>query len=448
VTAPRTRAPNVLLLITDQERVRRHLPDHVRFEQRDRLAEGGLTFARYYVATALCAPSRSTMFTGRHTSQTKIFNNKPWGVDPMDTTIPTLGSLFQEHGYRTAYKGKWHLGVGEDGLSRYGFEDWTGPDPHGAPFEGRRRDSTTASDAADWLRAHADDDTPWLLVVSFVNPHDIMWSPRFPRGSTRRYGAALPDNFAGDEGGRPPLHGIYKAANGLFFSGFIPPWKRDRWLSMIEEYIDLHVESDRHLGTVLDALDDSGLSDDTLVVHTSDHGEMAGSHGLRGKGPFLYEENLHVPLVVRWPGVTPPGSTTDALASATDLVPTLLGATGGDPGAGRTDLLGPLPGWDHSALLADPVGPGRDACLFTWSAFSLPGRSVQDSMFGIFDGTRKLGRYFHAGRGTDPTAEELYECYDLDADPGESTNLADGQDVPGDLLDSLLELEARELHPT
>lgn len=447
-TSPATRTPNVLVLMTDQERFRRHFPEHVRFEHRDRLADEGLTFARYYISTALCSPSRSTIFTGRHTSQTKIVSNAPWRTETLDPSIPTLGSLFEAHGYRTAYKGKWHLGVGADGLSSYGFHDWTGPDPRGAPYEGRRRDGSIAADAADWLRAHAADDTPWLLVVSFVNPHDIMFSPRFPRGSTMHYDAELPGNLNGDTGGRPPLHRIYSTANDLLLGGSVPRRKRERWLSVLDEYLDLHAESDRHLGTVLDALDQSGRSQDTIVVHTSDHGEMAGSHGLRDKGPYIYEENVHVPLVVRWPGVTPPGSTTQALAQATDLVPTLLGAVGGDPSAGQTDKLGPLPGMDLSARLSNPDGPGRDACLFTWSAFKVPGLNVGDSMFGTFDGTNKLGRYFRAGRATDPPTTNTFEWYDLEHDPGEQRNLAAEAAIPGDLLATLLHLEARELHPS
>ena len=118
------------------------------------------------------------------------------------------------------------------------------------------------------------------------------------------------------------------------------------WLRQLDYYVELHRLADESLGTVLEALDESGAGDDTVVIFTSDHGDMCGSHGLRSKGPFVYEEIMRVPLYVRVPGRdAEPGRTTDALATHVDLAATICALAGLDPAtaagpSGRPDLAG------------------------------------------------------------------------------------------------------------
>src|SRR5437588_8588797 len=117
----------------------------------------------------------------------------------------------------------------------------------------------------------------------------------------------------------------------------------------LDYYAELHRLADESLGTVLGALEQSGRWDDTLVIFTSDHGDMCGSHGLRSKGPFVYEEIMRAPLYVRAPGITTPGTTTVALSSHIDLARTGASLAGGhDPS---------LVGQDLAPALRDPSTP-------------------------------------------------------------------------------------------
>src|SRR4029079_4070429 len=117
--------------------------------------------------------------------------------------------------------------------------------------------------------------------------------------------------------------------------------------------------ADLSLGTVMAALEESGAYDDTVVILTSDHGDMCGSHGLRSKGPFVYEEIMHVPCVVKVPGVTQPGTQTSALGTHVDLASTIVALGGVDPASQPS-----LSGKDLSPVLADPTPSVREHVLF------------------------------------------------------------------------------------
>ncbi len=447
------RTPNVLLLLTDQERRRAWFPDEVRFPTRERLAAEGLTFRRCYSAASLCTPSRATILTGRHAPTVGMGDNVdvPWQAS-LDPAVPTLGTMLGDAGYHAAYLGKWHLSRGadlRDSLEPHGFADWIGPDRHGRPYEGRFYDGQTASQAARWLREKAPRDRPWFLAVSIVNPHDIMFSPRAPRLGLHDYRPALPPSFGDDLSTKPTIQRAFRSL-GHVVGGFVghTPVGRLRLHGFVNDYIDLHHESDRHLGSVLDALDETGLADDTVVVLTSDHGELAAAHQLRGKGPVIYEENSNVPLVVRWPGVTPAGWETEAMASLVDLAPTVLSLAGAPEVAARHGL----PGVDLSPVLRDPVTAVRDAVLLTYDARSTlgkPGDHARGFLRGVVQGSAKLARYFEAGDERAPMHRQELEAYDLLDDRPELVNLAYGggarSALVGDLLDRLADLEAREL---
>lgn len=181
--------------MTDEERERLWFPDGVRFPTRDRLAAQGMRFTNHQVHTCPCTPSRATIFTGQHAAISGMFDNVNFSWQrPLDPTVPTMGHLLAAAGYRCAYVGKWHLG-GEsrrDGIRAYGFDDWNAPDAHGAPYLGHFIDGRIADRAAQWIDRHANDDRPWLLVCSFVNPHDIMLYPRFRKLRVREHGVDLP----------------------------------------------------------------------------------------------------------------------------------------------------------------------------------------------------------------------------------------------------------------
>ena len=174
-------APNILLIVSDQERQRDWLPEGFELPARQRLIDEGLEFTNYYTHTSPCSPSRATLFTGDYMAGHGVTENS---IGPDNTQLSkdaaTLGWLLRDRGYYTAYKGKWHLeSTATPDMEAYGFSDWEGNDMSfwGLAGSGTEFDEPIARSAAEWIRAHAEDTQPWFLSVGLVNPHDIMWFP-------------------------------------------------------------------------------------------------------------------------------------------------------------------------------------------------------------------------------------------------------------------------------
>jgi arylsulfatase len=218
--------------------------------------------------------------------------------------------------------------------------------------------------------------------------------------------------------------------------GYIDPRDTKAWLRHLDYYVKLHQLGDESLGTVLGALDETGTYDDTVVIFTSDHGDMCGSHGLRSKGPFVYEEIMHVPCYIRAPGLTAAGTRSDALATHVDLASTICAIAGVRPSES-------FRGTDLSPVLEDPHATVRDYVLFAHdTAHTSNINMTRYAIRGFFDGRTKYARYYGFGGGlpsSEPFLEQpgkkLYdtdaafedhehEWYDLHQDPHELTNLA------------------------
>lgn len=498
---PRKRGrPNILLIVTDQERSFRDLPAALALPAHETLLASGVSLGNYHVNTTPCSPSRSVMFTGQHTQKTQIVANH--GLPPfndLSPTLPTLGHMLREQGYTTAYKGKWHLShvpggdnltygvveTSDQALQPYGFADYNlGGDPHGTHLTGFLYDRLTASDAARWMQAHKDDEAPWLLAVNFVNPHDIMFyssGPAQERSRLRQnflgpisagpavgvydkhWDIPLPASFHADDLSSKPW--VQRADVELCnaFYGHIDPADEAAWVGLQSYYFNCIRDVDESIGQVLDALRASGQEEDTIVVLTADHGEMAGAHQLRQKGPHMYRENTRVNFIVRHPDLRR-GVQSDALGSSVDLVPTLLelaGVTpelqrerypqlagvslceslGGASGRSQRDELGHLFNYGV-AMYIDPEFTQqviRNQDLVTpWSILreSLknlqlgPSREHRALFRGIHDGRYKFARYFAPKDHHLPNdfetlrARNDLELYDTLEDPDEVNNLA------------------------
>ncbi|PTU76136.1 sulfatase-like hydrolase/transferase [Pseudomonas mangrovi] len=498
---PRTRGrPNILLIVTDQERSFRDLPDALTLPAHEALLARGVSLGNYHANTTPCSPSRSVMFTGQHTQKTQIVANH--GLPPfndLSPTLPTLGHMLREQGYTTAYKGKWHLShmpggdnltygvveTSETALQPYGFADYNlGGDPHGTHLTGFLYDRLTASDAARWMQAHRDDEAPWLLAVNFVNPHDIMFyssGPAQERSRLRQnflgpisagpgigvydkhWDIPLPASFHADDLSSKPW--VQRADVELCnaFYGHIDPADEAAWVGLQSYYFNCIRDVDESIGQVLGALRASGQDDNTIVVLTADHGEMAGAHRLRQKGPHMYRENTRVNFIVRHPDLSG-GVQSDALGSSVDLVPTLLElagvapalqrerypqlagvslceSLGGASGRSQRDELGHLFNYGV-AMYIDPEFTQqviRNQDLVTpWSILreSLknlqlgPSREHRALFRGIHDGRYKFARYFAPKDHHLPNdfqtlcARNDLELYDTLEDPDEVNNLA------------------------
>lgn len=476
---------NILLITTDQERW--FADDPVPLPAHAELRRRGTTFDRFYAASVACSPARSVIYTGRHAPITGVIDNLGVpGQASMSTDIPTLGTLLGSRGYRCAYKGKWHLsetataahadGPLPDALHDYGFADYNDDgDDLGGAHEGHHRDPGIARDAAEWMRtagrAANAAGTPWCLAVNLINPHDIMWAVTDEATLARNrahpgrgftgppdtpvHGAHwdLPDdptwNEPIDAPGRPSAHLDHHTAQQLWTG---PPATTSASLRAFRDYyLNCLREADSSIATVLEGLRAAGAESNTVIVFTSDHGELAGAHGLFGKGPCAYDENIRLPLVIVDPEV-PGGRRTSALASQVDLVPTILDLAARDyrPALSAAGVsLAPV------VSGGDAEGP-RDAVLFVyeslgfldgeWARRTFVGFGVED-LVADRDLTRrglmrtiiakdwKFTRYFAPGDHHLPSSvEELHdrntlELYDLRADPLEQTNLAARRDT-------------------
>jgi arylsulfatase len=229
-----------------------------------------------------------------------------------------------------------------------------------------------------------------------------------------------------------------------------------RWKSYQNYYFNCIRDVDQHIANVLDALDRFGLADNTIVILTADHGERGGAHGgMRGKGADVYKETVRVPLIVRHPDVRG-GDVTDALASAVDLAPTLLGFAGLDDAA-RASRYPDLPGVDLRAAIANPrARTARDerGLLFNYGTPGgainaegpVAGNAPRVLIRGVFDGRYKFARYFRVTEHHQPhdwetlVAHNDLELYDTTADPDEIVNLAH---EPAEHKARILELNAK-----
>jgi arylsulfatase len=496
------------MIVTDQEYAHQALPAGVTLPNRDRLRARGVTFNNHQVTTTVCTPSRSVMWTGQHTPFTRMFDNTnlAW-IDDMRADpekLPTIGHMLRDLGYYTAYKGKWHEsefpeGDTKDAMEPYGFsdfQDWG--DAYGAPLDGLNKDPNTAAEAHEWLNDHAPgiaQSQPWFLAVNFINPHDIMYFdtddeemvqvrgmfPIFSAPDTELYRqkwpTTLPASFFDDLSGHQPAVRNYKIlCDGTY--GRIPMERRDMWHNHVNYYINCMIDVDRHIGTVLDALEETGQDTNTVIIFTSDHGEMAGAHHLRQKGSVAFKETVNVPLIVVDPR-EPGGIRTEVVGSHLDLVPTIL-AYAGQSEEERQERYPFLKGHDLSGMAADPESdgprgstdrPGKGA-LYTYDMVATidaqwlqrnapvlidmaaaeaglefhrgteafraileeigtPDLDKREVFRGMFDGRYKLVRYFGLGHYHLPETVEVLlanndvALYDLHLDPEEMDNLAD-----------------------
>jgi arylsulfatase len=449
--------PNILVLMTDQEREEVVMPSGFHLPAREALVARGVRFTRHHTPTAPCSPARSTMITGLHEPVSGIHDNCGQTQPDLSPDIATVGTVMQAAGYHTAYLGKWHLTATtttDPGfLAPYGFDEALHLSGNGAPNEGSTGDPGVATAAESWLAAHAQDTRPWFLVVSLINPHDIMWCPRFYRlGDVPDHGAMPPTNFEADLTTKPAVQTVWRTENelvgGIMPNGVTAANDARQWRQWGNWYLELLARTDGLMASVLSALDASGHGADTVVVRVADHGEMGGGHGLRQKGALIYQENLRVPLVIADPRrPATHGATAAALTSHIDLVPTMAAL------GGATSSLDWLHGHDLTPVLDNPTATVRDGLLVTSDAASsglaLPG--LPYVIRGVITDQHSYGRYTTPQGVASPAKDSTRECYDRDADPGEVHNLGHGSTSSGSLLDDLDglvdQLIATELEP-
>ncbi len=500
--------PNVLLIMTDQER---YPPPYendavaeyrrTRLPARAQLRARGLELARHYVGSTACIPSRATLMTGHYPSLHGVTNTDGLAKTADDPamrwldpdSVPTLGDWFRAVGYDTHYRGKWHVSHADlvipgshtslaasdaggapiatavdayrraDRLDPFGFSGWIGREPHGAdPSDlGLARDPIFAAQLDELFDALEASSTerPWLTVASFVNPHDIAFAGPAWDAIGTPVDPAVPDPPAAPSqddgfGDRPRCQEAFREL-----------WPKVLFEIPLDEayrrlYYFLHELVDASILELLERLDRSGMTDDTIVVLTSDHGDLLGAHGgLQQKWFNGFDEALHVPMVIDGPGIDRSRGPVMVPTSHVDLLPTLLGLVGADPEhalrgvaehhvearelVGR-DLSGVLSGAIPDSEVDAPVyymsedritSGLRELGLLTGEPYTpVAGAASVEMVVATLptgtDGAEELWKLNHYYDETpnddvpDDPADIRWELHDLANDPEERTNLA------------------------
>ncbi len=404
------RRPNVLIITTDQQRgdaLSAVGNPWVKTPHLDSLVASGVYFTHSYCPYPLCSPSRSSLHTSRTPHEIRVDHNSL----PIDPAVPLSGQVFRAAGYDTGYAGKWHMPDPYPGDGIAGFEVLNKTSRKGKLAHDV--DQATMESAIEFLKRQRD--KPFLLVVSFINPHDIcllagedspllgeVWKKYQPPAGAEL--PPLPANF--DRTAGLPANVAQRGREG---------WDEQHWRRYGYAYFRMVEDVDQQVGQVLETLRRSQQDQHTLVVFTSDHGEGLGSHHWTGKMMY-YEEEAAVPLIVSWKGVTPGGRIDrDHLVSALDVLPTLCDYAG---------VRGPavMRGVSLRPVIEKPELPGHEF--------------VAAEMAG--GGAARLGRSFMVRTKqykymVFPGSERAEILFDLQADPGEMKNQAGDTRLAGEL---------------
>lgn len=327
--------PNVLIILTDQQtndclslmgNPNLHTP------YMDSLARRGVYFTESYCTSPVCGPSRSSLLTGRMPHETGVV----WNSTFIDPAVPTIGQIFAEAGYNTAYAGKWHLPEGypaqKDRDSIAGFKVIPFQSLEKSWDKGAETDGPIADAAVKYL-ADYDEDKPFLLAVSLHNPHDICYVPREPDAYAKAPEIdaplpPLPANF--NPAMKEPEFLEEKRLMDHYGDELLKTkdYTEADWRAYLYHYYRFAEMVDAEIGKIWNALRERGLDENTIIAFTSDHGDGAASHQWAAK-LSLYEEVVTVPFGISWPGQIPAGRIDrQQLVSGIDLTPTLCAYAG------------------------------------------------------------------------------------------------------------------------
>jgi choline-sulfatase len=454
---------NVILILTDQERAIQHFPPN--WLRRNlpgmrRLRQHGLSFERAFTNACMCSPARSTLMSGyfpaQHGVKYTLEEDMPYPEYPLQAELPrppeleNPATVARAAGYTPVYKGKWHCSkpaVKEDAqpsdLAKYGWQRWNPPDAGanqsvpeaGGGYidnDGRFVESVGSTEEGkegvmQYLSSVAAKQQPFFLVISLVNPHDVLFFP-----SKTFEEAGYDDSWIRGEI-EPPATAeesletkpsVQEEFRNIFNLTGKPkgPVQQAQYLNF---YGNLMRSSDNYIVDVLDKLEEVGLYDETLIVRSADHGEMGLTHGgMRQKNFNFYEEATRVPLVYSNPKLFPSPRTTDAMVSHVDFLPTLASLVDA-PKPARSKWQGK----DYSSLILQPKKGKtvQDYVVFTYDDVQSgqkngPYPKAPNHIVSIREKRWKLAKYY-AVEPKKPTPPQ-WEMYDLKADPEETENIA------------------------
>lgn len=428
VTAAQERPPNLVFILADDlgwSDLGVYGSDFYETSNLDALAAEGMRFTNAYATSPVCSPTRASILTGMHPARLRVTDWLPGRANRPDQRmlqvedlhqLPfetiTLAERLRAAGYATASIGKWHLGEEGSGPEAHGFDRNVAGNRHGYPpgyfypyedgryvlddlrstgREGEHLTERLGEEAARFIVEHRE--RPFFLYLPFYAVHTPLETKEELAAKYRAKAEALglTDSLVfGREGERK----VRIEQSHAVYAGMV-------------ELLDASV------GRVLESLEEAGVAERTIVVFTSDNGGLStaqghptSNHPLRAGKGWLYEGGIREPLIVRWPGVTPAGTTTDVPVTSTDFVPTLLEAVGLARGDAPVDGLSLVP------LLRGAAAPERDVLYWHYPHYSDQGGPPGSA---IRVGDYKLIHWYEDGRD---------ELFDLSEDPGEARDLS------------------------
>ncbi len=395
------RRPNIVFLMPDQHRY--HSVGclgnaEVKTPHIDRLASEGVTMHHTFANTPVCCPARAILLTGQLCHRNGMVANDLRLREESTSFAKTLAAA----GYRTGFVGKWHLDGGQrepgwvpPGARRQGFEFWAAhqcshrhfenhyfrDDPKPIPF-GKFEAEGWADVAVEFLEGTKKDSRPFYLTVQWGPPHDPY---KAPAAYSKMYDPA-----------KLTMRANYRPGKGRVP---VPP------PAAIAEYYGMVTAIDDQVGRLMAKLDELGLRENTIVLYSSDHGDMLGSQGERLKRK-PWEESIRVPGFIRWPGKIKPGTASEAFFTHVDFAPTLLGMAG-------VPVPKAMQGKDLSRVIVEGKGKGPDSAFFQiFGPFT--GDGTDGGWRGVRTATHVYARY----------QDKPWVLYDLKADPHQLVNLA------------------------
>ncbi len=347
--------PNLLFIYTDQQAIdtlATYGNHQIEMSNLNKLTNESIVFEKAFVTQPVCTPSRASLLTGLYPHSSGCIENNI----PLPEEITCLPEMMSDSNYVTAHFGKWHLG--DEIFPQHGFDEWRSIEELYSPFYSSGRDRSKHSDYHDFLIAggispkngsafsraefarlpekfskpkfladqavdflSTNKENPFILYINFLEPHMPYFGPRDNQYNPEDI--PLPDNFNNEPGEEQHVRArIFKET--YYEQGYegYPLKTASDWQRLKAKYWGLCSQVDMHAGRILQTVDDLGLREDTIVVFTSDHGDMMGSHRLLAK-MVMYEEAVRVPFIMRVPGYNG-GKRIAGPVSQIDIVPTLL----------------------------------------------------------------------------------------------------------------------------
>lgn len=452
IAAQNTERPNIIYIMSDDHAIHAisaYGSQITRTPNIDRVAAGGMRFENAFCTNSICTPSRAVILTGKYSHLN--------GVRTLEDVLngfnqPTFPRVLQQSGYTTAVFGKWHLNS-----DPVGFDDWKVLPGQGDYFDpvmiemGKKRKhlgyvtDIITDMALDFLRTTSRG-KPFCLLLHHKAPHD-MWE----------FDAKHAQLFEGTDIPEPPnlfedlstrVNALKRSSNKIgqrhtefpHQTSALPANRRKhvQYQQFIKAYLRCVASVDDNVGRVLDYLDHAGLSDNTVVVYTSDQGVFLGEHGLFDKR-YMYEESLRIPLLVRYPPEVRAGSVNSDMVLNLDFAKTFLDYAGiSAPDEMQGHSLRPL-------LQGRPPFDWRNSMYYRYwmhlGEFSIPAH------YGVRTQRYKLIYYYGRACGAtgaiEQSTEPEWECFDLQDDPHEMKNvynIASYQTIVRDLKDELRRL--------